>query len=110
MNDYFQRVQYDHEKKQEERDRARYAQFSAQYNNMSQKTSNQARKDDEEWDALNRGEKYYTQWMKNKFAAQNANRQENKRRKRQMDESLLHQWQQDARDKHQRTVGQNFRF
>ena len=71
---------------------------------MSQKSTNQARKDDEEWDALNRGEKYYTQWIKNKFAAQQANRQQNKRQRRQMDESLLHQWQQDARDKHQRTV------
>ena len=29
----------------------------------------QARADEAEWDALNRGEAYYTQWKKNQFAA-----------------------------------------
>ena len=107
-SDNAQRVTYDNERKQAERDRQRYAAFSAQYNNMAApKAGATARRDDEEWDALNRGEAYYTQWMKNKFAREKA-KQETKKRKRGMDERLLREWQQDARSKHERTVRKTF--
>lgn len=107
LNDNAKRVQYDNERIQTKRDEQRYAQFSAQYNTMAApRTGNAARSADEEWDALNRGEAYYGQWMKNKFAAQRQQKTQNgnKKRKRGMDESLLREWQQDARAKHERTV------
>ena len=105
LSDNSKRIQYDNERMQAKRDAQRYAAYSAQYNNMAApKTGTSARKDDEEWDALNRGEAYYANYMKNKFAQQNKNRAESKKRKRGMDERLLHEWQQDARAKHERTV------
>ena len=69
------------------------------------KTGFAAQKDEEEWEALNKGEHYYKQYMKNKYEAQQtAQRMNNKKRRRAPDESLLREWQEDARQKHIRTV------
>ena len=69
------------------------------------KGANQARADEDEWDALNRGEAYYTQWIKNKFAArQTAQDVSRKKRAQKYREDLLNDWKGDQWAKYQRTM------
>lgn len=105
LKDDSKRRQFDNERAQVNRDQQRYAAFSQQYNHMAgPKGVFTARTDDEEWEALNRGEAYYGQWMKNKFAAQQAAKQTGKQRAQKYRQDLLNEWKNDQKSKYQRTM------
>ncbi|CBY43690.1 unnamed protein product [Oikopleura dioica] len=106
LKDAGKRREYDNQRAQAKRDRERYAAFSAQYNQMAgPKGAYQARADESEWEALNRGEAYYTQWKKNQFAARQTAQDFNRKQKAQRyRDDLLNDWKGDQRAKYSRTM------
>ena len=105
LSDNAKRVTYDNKRAQGERDAKRWAAFQAQYNQWSApKSSTEARKDEDEWEALNRGEAYYTQWMKAKLAKKQEAERQRKRNNQSERQRLLREWEQDQRGRYERTV------
>ena len=105
LSDNAKRVTYDNKRAQGERDAKRWAAFQAQYNQWSApKSSSEARKDEDEWEALNRGEAYYTQWMKAKLAKKQEAERQRKRNNQSERQRLLREWEQDQRGRYERTV------
>jgi hypothetical protein len=77
-----------------------------QYNQMAgPKGVFQARTDEAEWEALNRGEAYYAQWKKNQFAArQTAQDFQRKQKAQRYRDDLLNDWKGDQRAKYSLTM------
>ena len=103
--DNTKRVQYDNQRAQGERDAKRWAAYNAHYDQWSTpKDTKSAAKDEDEWEALNRGEAYYTKWMKDKLARKQAAQQEKRKNQQSERQRLLREWESDQRGRYQRTV------
>jgi len=99
------RVEYDNKQAQQKRDAQRWAAYQAHYNQWSApKSGADARKDEDEWEALNRGEAYYTKWMKDKIAKKQKAAWEAKKEKLSERQRLLREWESDQRGRYERTL------